>query len=48
MVDHVCDLSTNLHEQLIKKGKDLLNTALLLMGAATHLILPSCPSSFVE
>ena len=44
----VCELSIDLHEQLMKKEKILLHTPLLLMRAATHLILPSCPSSFVE
>ena len=34
MVDRMCDLSTNLHEQLIKKGKDFIEYCLDVDGSS--------------
>ena len=41
VAERMCELSTNLHKQLTKRGKILLRIPLLWMKAATRLILPS-------
>ena len=37
MAEHVCELSTTLHQQLIQKEKISLHTPLLLMRAQQHI-----------
>ena len=49
VAERECELSTNLHEQLMKNGEYFIAYSHAVdERIVTHLILPSCTSSFVE